>query len=233
MKDSSKFFKRPEGFITKVNVEGEEIVVTFSKSSKSKKPEFRYVLNKDGLDFCEERLQNQYREVYNDRKRITDNSISTILAILGGVIGYGFLYCYMNELTSLLPILFGVGSLDLIGIVLNESVKSGRRREIATRYECIELQDEFEQAAEEEENITRNISKNGQFLLDKQRQLKEDGYTDNVYNTFFIDEASIDDLREISAKLKIYLALKKPVELARKTRTRKKETNRTNSTNIE
>ena len=220
MKDYSKFFKNPEGYVTSVNVDGEEIVVTFSNASESRHPEFIYKLDRENLQFYEKRLEEQYKKAYEIRKRITSNKITLVIAIIGiltsGIIGY----YGVNELTNLLPILLGIGTIGVTGIVLNETIKSSHRRRIETRYECIELQDEFEEAAKIEENITRNIS-NGKELLIEQRQLKEEDLVDNIYNVFFIDNASIADLKEISAKLKIFLALQKPVELVNEPKTRK------------
>ena len=215
MKDYSRYFKDPEGFITKVNINKDQIEVLFSDASGSKRPIFTYPLTKEKLKFFGERLEKQYKKVYEDKNNIVKNKVTFVLGmVLLFAFGSGA-YCVTNQMLECMPVLIGVIGLDMAGIILNESLKNNHRRTIDTEYRCVSLQQEFDSVTEYEHNITKTISKDGQNLLRQQAELKDKGYVDSAYNIFFIDNASIDDLKEISARLKIYSALQKEVELER------------------
>ena len=208
MKDYSKYFKYPEVFITSIDCKKDkgQIIPTFKDKTNT------YQLNEEMVQKLYERLTAQYLKVIANMTTVVNNK-ATFKLILSALLlaSFGYLsYSYQQEILAIC--LAGGTAVSALGAAANELfVKPNHKEQIETYAAFLDHIDEFPKAIENDPNIL-DISKDGKRILDGERALQEEGLVPEAININFMDKASLDDLRIMSERLKIYNALELPVE---------------------
>ena len=230
MKDYSQFFKNPESFITECNIDEENEVISTTFSRKSDNAEFIYPLEKGRLTKLHNKLTNQYQKLIENKnlffksKRRRVNKIRKILLSAVIALGVSTTAAIIFNLGALAIILTFLSLSSLTALICNELNAHDEVESFKVYEEYLEKTKDLEQTVPQEENILGHI-KNPETLyaLEKQNSLYEKGFTDNVFNTFFMDEANVEDLKRILTNLKVYQGLQANTEIDTSVYSKKKK----------
>lgn len=259
MKDYSKYFEYPDAFITEIgidyafdeddkfDVENSSLIVKFADNMVN-----TYQLNSDHIAKYYGKLEQQYKEVIANKEAIILgkankgkkrlHNISTVL-FFGGVVSIISTFCFKIptfvygellpnlqfylQLASAFAISFGGVTRGIIDISRNTE-----KKDLATYEAILDKVSFLEEASYEDQNVCRNVFENdtARDALYKENFLCREGLSQTAFNINWIDHTDVDDLREISARLKKYQALKSAPRISDEYRTSVSEVSETNET---
>lgn len=202
MKDYSKYIKSALGFILKYEIKDGIIYVYTAKSKKGEPHE--YPATKENIEYFENRLEDQYQMVIENKKLITFSELSKIRStyLIGGVAFTlsMILFALGGVVIPTITTILSVSSLILSG-VFNQIYKNDLK----------ELK-VFEKFMKEKENLEENINNPNltkylkQETLDKieeNQTLKDNRLISNVFNIDFMDKVSLEELKNLLLRYEI------------------------------
>lgn len=208
MKDYSQYMTNKSAFIKKYEIKDDKIYVYFANTDE-RKPNI-YDLNEETINMLDQRLEEQYEILIENHEVMMKSKFAKTLMYLSipfaifGVLGFANIGL---DLTLCIHSCLLSGGLLMTGLISKVIKESKNYEEIATYDRYLDNKENLSDTIEKDPNITRYISKEAQTNLSNQEQLVDRNLIDNPFNANFMDNASIEDLKEIMHRLKIYQGL--------------------------
>ena len=207
MKNYSNFIN---GFISKYEIKDGNILI-YTPLTKKNEP---YIIKetKANLALIESRLEKQYKLIIKNQDEILKYNYKRkqkILGISSGIcliIAIALLFLFGSTiLTTTINGLMIAGiyatkfKLDYSDETFKEEVKQYKR--------YMEHRQNIEQAAKEDENITKYLKESTISKIEENAKLKEQGTIDSVYNIDLMDKMSLQELKKLLTRYKLYTSL--------------------------
>jgi len=212
MKDYSKYFKNSEAFIEYYGTDDKVIYVKFAGSKKYQ----TYPLTKGNLEMFDKRMEEQYNNVIENsslfngsKKMFVLIAIMIITALIGLITGYVINFA-PEVLNTIITFLFSLLCVEIVAVGISIINLCVNEHKLSVYKEFIQSKQKLADASKKEKNITKNIEPE---QLKEQYHLKDKGLISTEFNTNFMDNMSIKELKELLTQLKIYQGLQQPVEL--------------------
>ena len=208
MKNYSNFIN---GFISKYEIKDGQILI-YTPITKKNEP---YIMpeTKENIDYVESRLEKQYKLIIKNQEEILKYNHTRNFKLLGIYAGITFI--------SMIFLLILLGSSILTttinGILLssvfafnyiNNRAEKRFKDEIKQYKRYMEHNKQIEEAAKKDNNITKYLSKKTISKIEDKQKLKEQESIDCVYNIDLMDKMSLEDLKKLLTRYKLYMSLK-------------------------
>lgn len=210
MKDYSKYFQNTEltdidssyGFITRLEVVGEEVRVWTPKTKKSEPR--KYSINE--LPYFLEKLEKQYQTVIDNEKTIKNDCIKPkkraftiiILTIMIALVTKSIFLMNADALQLGLTLLAGSLMLGPSSMFFGlNKIEEKFDQELDIYQDFLEKRNDIEKQAKIDKNITENLSRSTTKRIASKEMSKEKGTTSQIYDINFMDKTSLTELRKI------------------------------------
>ena len=215
MKDYSKYIKSSYGFITKYVVDRDQIFVYTAESEKDK-PHV-YLATKENLKYIDERLENQYKLILQNRNFIESDYSKTVCdkiikigEIILCVLFVGTMFA-SNILNIALPLVLGIilGSSAFIGSTLFAEYKREKLKEyLDLCQDYLNNRENLSIKRENDSNVIRSLSGKTLELIEKKEKQKDVGLIDSAFDIDLMDKMELQDLRRLLINYRICREIK-------------------------
>jgi len=212
MKDYSLFFKKPAGFITKYEIENNEILVYTSKTKKGEP--HRYPNTEKWRKYFEERLENQYTEVIEHQDEIIEynRKRKSILykALLGIFAGLYAISLIFTNGPTILGTIVAIASFTLTYGTVKLIAKAGENKfktELKEYEKYLNERQNMEEKLTTDKNLTSYLSEKTQSIIEEQKRQKTNGQVKYVLDINFMDKTPIKDLNIMYTRYEISKSL--------------------------
>lgn len=204
MKDYSNFIKSSFGFVTGYDIENGEVLV-HTPHTKRDEPQ-KYSTN--SANYFDSRIGEQYKMIiehqdeiieYN-RKRATKIIIPTYVVL--GVITAVLFFAYGSGLI----IGTGLGVFLLTGVSFASAMKNSEEKfkENLRQYDkYIRNRQKIEEIEKCDPNITSYLNETTLSFIEENKQLKQQGIIDSIFNINLMDKMSLKELKILLLRYKI------------------------------
>lgn len=214
MKDYSKFIQSSYGFITRYEIVGDEIHIYTAETEKGE-PQ-KMVATKENVAMVEERLENQYRMLLNNKDAIKEETFKKVRTGLlkGFGIGFGVVLIatvIMWIMNLVFPAIFVAIAALLGGAGLGAHILAQMDAKFESEMKAfktyLEDRKSIEERSKSDDNITSYLSKKAQNKLTANNKLKKNGIITDTLNIDFMDKSDLEDLKKLISRYLISVSL--------------------------
>lgn len=216
MKDYSEFIKSEYGFIRKIEIIDDEILITTSKTKKGQP--HKYELTKENVQKYFGRLEKQYQMVIDNQDKIKEEK--SIFSKMGGIIlilvmltaVFGIMTVVVPTASSILSgvatVLGSLFAITSVGSLLADKLFQKKfEKAIETYKYFLEHRQELESAVMKDKNITSYINNKTQNIIQENEALVKTNKVEDIFNINLMDEISLKQLKELLLRFKISQSL--------------------------
>lgn len=210
MKDYSKYFQNIEskgidssyGYITKLEVVGDEVHVWTAQTKKSEPLKYSIL----ELPYFLEKLEKQYQTIIDNKEIIKKDYIRpkqvriifTFLTIIIALITKGTSLLFADALQLGISLIVGTLTLGIGGMfTCFNKIEEKFEQELAIYKDFLEKRNDIERQAKTDKNITENLSRSTTKTITTKTLAKDNGITNQIYDIDFMDKVSLRQLKKI------------------------------------
>lgn len=213
MKDYSKYIPSSYGFITKLEIVGEEVHV-WTPATKKSEPH-KYPVSE--LPRLQKRLENQYNLIIKNKKIIKEevmskagsNILMSIIAISAPTLLVSLILAVMESLMFLTLLAIPAAYAFVASKSLNKTEASFE--ETMELYELyLKERKSIETLSKDDENITIHLNDKTNNRIKTNEELQQNGIISETFNIDFMDKTSLKELKKLLTKYQISKSLLEP-----------------------
>lgn len=213
MKDYSKYIPSLYGFITKLEIVGEEVFV-WTPATKKSEPH-KYPVSE--LPRLQKRLENQYKLIIENKKVIKEEFMSkagsnvflSVIAVSTPILLATLILTVMESLMFLTLLAIPATFAFVSSKSLNKAEENFD--ETMQLYELyLKERKSIETLSKNDENITIHLNDKTNNRIKTNEELQQNGIISEIFNIDFMDKTSLKELKKLLTKYQISKSLLEP-----------------------
>lgn len=209
MKDYSKYIPSSFGFITKLEIVGEEIHVW---TPENKREPHKYPLSE--LPRYQKRLENQYNLIIQNKAVIKEelmnkvgNDVFLTIVALDAPLALAIAIMTIFESLMCLTLLAIPAAITILGSLLIKKVEKNFDEEMNIYELYLQERTKIETLSKNDKNITEHLSEKTNNRIKTNEELQQQGIIPEVFDIDLMDKTSLKQLQKLLTKYQISKSL--------------------------
>lgn len=210
MKDYSKYIPNSFGFITKLEIVGDEVHV-WTPESKKGEPH-KYPLEEFAR--LQKRLEKQYKLIIENKESLKKDYLKkfnkVLLTVGGSIVAIMIVAALAISAKYNIPIyalLSAPVTIAAASIITRIQKGNNFDTEMQTYETYLKERKSLEALSKEDKNITNSLNRQTSSRIQTNEELQEQGIIQDVFNIDFMDKTSLKQLQEMLTKYQISKSL--------------------------